>query len=228
MDIGRAFSYIFEDQEWAPKLLITAIIAFVGTITLPLLVGLVAWAALLGYLVDLLRNLRDGHPTPLPRWDNYGDKITQGGSVLTAVILYGLPNLIPLCCTITTSNLWGDGFFGSSIGLALVCCIVPLLLVYNFITWPMLALGLARYAEERNIGVFFQFGDLFGTIRRNFGLTVQWILFTLVINFALGIVGAVPCVGWLIAPTLAVPVHGFLLAQFTGQLESVPRGKRKR
>lgn len=228
MDVGRAFSYIFDDQEWAPKLLITAIIAFMGTITLPLLVGLVAWAALLGYLLDLIRNLRDGHPTPMPRWDNYADKITQGGSVLTAVILYSLPNLIPLCCSITFSGLWNNSSFGGSINLALACCIIPLLLVYNLVTWPMLALGLSRYAEERNIGVFFQFADLFGTIRRNFGLTLQWILFALVVNFLLGIVGAVPCIGWALAPALAIPTQGFLLAQFTGHLESIPRNKRKR
>jgi Protein of unknown function (DUF4013) len=228
MDIGRAVSYIFDDQEWGAKLLISAMIAFGAVITSPLLVGLIGWAALLGYLVELLRNLHDRHPTPLPRWDNYGEKISQGGSVLTAVILYSLPNLLPLCCTITTSNLWGDGFFGSSIGLLLVCCVLPGLLVYNLITWPMLALGIARYAEERNIGVFFQFNDLFGAVYRNLGLTMQWVLVTLIVNIGLGIVGAIPCVGWAAAPALAIPVHGYLLAQFTGQIESGTPAKRKR
>ncbi len=227
MDIGRAVSYIFEDQEWAPKLLISAMLAFVGTITLPILVGLVAWAALLGYLVELIRNLRDGHPTPMPRWDNYSEKIRRGGGVLTAVILYSLPNLLPLCCSLATSAAPKGMFLSNSTSLLMLCCVLPVLLVYNIVTWPMLALGLARYAEEDNIGVFFQFGDLFNTIRRQLGPTLQWIIFTIIVNFVLGIVAAIPCAGWLAAPALAIPIHGYLLAQFTGQIETFPRGKRK-
>jgi hypothetical protein len=229
MDIGRAFSYIFDDQEWTAKLLITAILAFVGTITLPLLlVGLVAWAALLGYLVELIHNLRDNHPTPMPRWDNYGEKITRGGNVLVAVILYGLPNLLPLCCSLTTSVMGTNGFIGGTLQLIVLCCIFPLLLIYNLITWPMLALGLARYAEEGNIAVFFQFGDLFDTLYRNLGPTMQWIIFTLLVNVVFGIIGAIPCAGWLVAPALAIPIHGYLIAQFTGLIDIFPRAVRKR
>lgn len=219
MDIGRAFSYIFEDQEWTVKLLISGIMAFVGVITLPLLVGFVAWAALLGYLADLIRNLRAGRSTPMPRWDNYPDKIRSGGSVLTAVLLYNLPNLLPLCCTLTTSTLGSDSLFGGALSFAMTCCVFPLLLLYNVVTWPMLALGLARFSEERNIGVFFQFGDLFNTVYGSLGLTGQWVIFTFIINFGLGIVGAIPCLGWLVAPALAIPLHAYLIAHYAEGIE---------
>jgi hypothetical protein len=228
VNISRAFSYAFDDKEWVNKLAILAVIAFASIISSILLIGLVGWALMLGYYVELVRNLRDNHPTPLPRWDRYGEKITEGASVLTAALVYSLPNFLIVCCIATTSGFWGDNFTGSFIGFGTMCCLTPILLVYNLITWPMLALGLSRYAEERNIGVFFQFSDLFSTVRRNLGLTLQWAFFALLDNFVLGIIVAIPCIGWAIAPALALPVHGFLLAQYTGQIETVPRGKRKR
>jgi hypothetical protein len=227
VDITRAFSYAFDDKEWASKLAIVAIIALASAITTPILMGLVGWAALLGYYVELVRNLRDGHTTPLPRWDNYALKITRGASVLTAVFVYSLPNVLIGCCVATTSSFWGDNFTGSFIGFGTICCLMPIILIYNLITWPMLALGMARYAEEHNIGVFFQFGDLFSTIRQNLNPTLQWAFYTFIANLLIGIIGAVPCIGWAVAPALAIPVQAYLTANFAAMVETPLRGPAK-
>jgi hypothetical protein len=228
VDITRAFSYIFEDEEWVAKLAISAVISFLAIITTPLLVGLALWAALLGYLADLVRNLRDGHPTPLPRWDNYGDKIGAGANILAAGILYGLPNALASACIATTASSWGDGFFGSGIAFAFICCVTPLLILYNLITWPMWWLALARFAEDRRIGVFFQFGDLLGTLRRSLGTTLQWMLAYLLVSFGLGLLGAIPCAGWAGAPALAIPVLGHLLAQFSNAVDGAVEKPKNR
>ena len=228
MDIGRAFTYILDDREWSTKLLISAGIALFATFGTILLVGLLGWALLLGYLVELIHNLNTGLSTPLPRWINYGDKLRKGGNVLTALIVYNLPLLLPACCYITTSSFWGDNYVGSALGFAMWCCVVPLILVYNFITWPMFALAVVRYAEEENIGVFFQFGDLFSTIYRHLSDTLQWILFSLITNFVLLILFAIPCIGQAAGPALAIPIYAYLAAQFVGRIEDMPRPKRKR
>lgn len=224
MDIGRAFTFIFDDQEWTMKIGIAAAIAFVSIITTPILIGLVGWAALLGYQVDLIRNLRDGHHAPLPRWDDYADKITTGASVLTAGFIYALPNILVSCCMFATSGFWSDGFFGSAVGLGITCCIFPFLLIYNLTTWPMMALALGRYAEERNIGVFFQFGDLFDTLRRNMIPVLQWALYTIIANILFGIVAAIPCIGWAVAPALWIPVQGYLTSGMVSLIETPMRG----
>jgi hypothetical protein len=102
-----------------------------------------------------------------------------------------------------------------------------LFIIYNLITWPMLALGLARYAEEGIIGVFFQFGDLFGAMRSNMNATIQWILFSFIVNLIFGVLGAIPCIGWLAVPALAIPVHGYLVAQYADLIEEKPKRKPK-
>lgn len=230
MDIARAFTYTFEDRNWVETLALSAIIGFVSVILTPFLVGLIGWAALLGYQVALVNRLRRG-VNDLPRWDDFAEKIRQGSSVLTALLVYNLPNLLPACCFAATFTSWRDGFFGSAIGLGVVCCLIPLLLIYNLLTWPMLALGIARYAEEGNIGVFFQFGDLFNTtFQRDAGLTAQYLIFALAANIALGLVAAIPCLGWAVAPALSIQVHAALTAQFGALADQYggPPPKRKR
>lgn len=225
MDLARAVEYIPKDPEWLPKLAILAVIGFVALITTPLLIGLVGWAILLGYQVALIRNVRDKQPYPLPRWGDYGGYLTQGGKVLTAIFVYQLPNLVPLCCGLATMNFWRDGFFGSTLGLVLFCCVVPILVVYNLLTAPMFALGMARFAEENNIVVFFQFSDLFDTVRRNFQPTLYWLVLTLVVGAVTSMVIAIPCVGWFVAPALNIPVSGHLTAQYADSLEAPMQGR---
>jgi hypothetical protein len=222
INIGRAFSYIFEDPDATGKLVTAAALGFVGAISLPILIGFVAWAALLGYQVELLRNLRDHNPRPLPNWDNYGDKISSGGNVIAAGIAYNLPNLLVGCLTLTTSNFWTEGFLGSTLAFTTLCCLTPFLLVYNLVAWPMLWIGLSRYADEGNIGVFFQFGDLFSVLRRNPSLTFQWLLAMLLASFVFGLLFVVPCIGWALSPALALPVQSHLIAQFTNRVERQP------
>ncbi len=227
MDIGRAFTYILDDREWATKLLISAGIALFSTFGTVLLVGLLGWALLFGYLVELIHNINTGLATPLPHWAGYTDKLRKGGNVLAALIVYNLPLLMPVCCYVTTSSFWGDNYVGSALGFSMWCCVVPLVLVYNIVTWPMFALAMVRYAEEDNIGVFFQFGDLLSTVYRHFNDTLQWIFFSVVINFVLLILFAIPCIGQAAAPALAIPIYGYLASRFATRIEDMPRPKRK-
>ncbi|MCB9450477.1 MAG: DUF4013 domain-containing protein [Anaerolineaceae bacterium] len=228
MNIARALTYIFDDEEWIPKLAITVALVFAGIVLMPVFfAGLVAWAVLLGYLVELVRNLRDHHPTPLPRWHNYPEKLADGSRVLTAVFVYNLPNLLIACCVGVIPLLWGPDSTSTGITLLAICCLLPFALAYNFVTGAMLALGIARYADEGNIVVFFQFGDLFGALTRHPRSTLIWLALATVINIGLGVVGLIPCLGWFIIPAVGIMAQGHLLAQFANTIE-LPYAKRKR
>ncbi len=226
MDFTRAFSYVFDDKQWTEKLVLTVIMAFLAGI--PLL-GLVALAALLGYVVELVQNVRDGRPDPLPRWGNYGDKIASGGNVLVAFIVYNIGNFLVVCCIATVPGLMGNSeMFTSGFSLVVLCCIFPVLLIYNLFIWAMLAIGVVRYAEVGTIGVFFQFGDLFSTLNAHSRLVVQWVVFSFIASFALGFINVVPCIGWLASLALIFPVQGHLLGQLALALDDKPKRKLKR
>ncbi len=60
MNVIRIFTYAFDDPDWLNKLAITAIITALSVVFTPLLIGLVGWAVLFGYMVALVRNDRLG------------------------------------------------------------------------------------------------------------------------------------------------------------------------
>jgi hypothetical protein len=226
VDLARAFTYPFDDPKWAEKLVIAAILAFLSLI--PLL-GLLAVAALLGWSILLIRNVRDGHAFPLPGWDDLGDYLANGGSVMAAFIAYNIPNVLIGCClAVIPASLGGSDFFAIIYGTSALCCIIPLLIVYNIAIWPMLALGSVRFADTGQIGAYFQFNDLLTTLWENGGATIQWLLYSLVISLVLGALNAVPCLGSIAAIALTVPAQAHLIGQFGALVEDKPKRKYKR
>ena len=87
--------------------------------------------------------------------------------MLVALIVYSLPNILLGCVGGFLAQNMGGGLIGSTLVLALSCCLFPLLLVYSIITMPMLALGIGRYVEDPRIDIFFEFAFLFETLRKH-------------------------------------------------------------
>ena len=67
MDAGRAFTYVFEDRDWVSKIAIMVIMMFASVFLMPVLFfGFAPLCMLLGYMAEIVRNVRDGavHDTP--------------------------------------------------------------------------------------------------------------------------------------------------------------------
>lgn len=231
MDITRAFSFVFEDEDWAGKLVMVVVWAFVSVIPL---IGLIGWAALAGYSIQMLRNMRQGEARPLPRWEDLGARIADGANVLIAAFVYNLGNLLMACGLALLLPAMGingnmdSASAASAAVLAISCCVSLLLLAYNLVIWPMLAVGAILYSRAGQIGAFFDFGRIWGIIQRQPGITVQWMLFSFLASIVLGLINAIPCIGWLAGLALTVPVQGHLLGQFALRLEDKPKNKPKR
>ncbi len=227
MSIGRAFSYVFDDPEWLNKLAMMALITVASVFLTPLLIGFVGWAALLGYVVELVRNVRLGVRNPLPRWNDFSRYLSVGFNVLTAVVVYSLPNLVLGCASSFMAQNMGSGLIGSTLLLALSCCLFPILLIYNIIAVPMLALGIGRYVEDPRINVFFEFSLLFDMLRQHTDTVLQWWLAAVVADIVFVVLGIIPLLGWIVLGALIVPVLGMLTGQFTlailGGLKAKPK-----
>lgn len=207
MNLSRAFQYPFEDQQWARKLLLVLVWSLFALV--PLL-GLIGLAMLAGYAHDLVRNMQAGRQRPLPDWYDFGARLGDGFNVLVAIFVYNIPNALPLCGLLLLATGARDG--GILVLLSL-CCLLLFMLLWNLFIGLMLAAGAVRYAQTRQLTAWFQPGGLLDTLRSNSDLFLQWLLFSVLANLALGIVGAVPAVGWLVSLALTVPVQGHLLGQ---------------
>jgi hypothetical protein len=207
MEIGRAFNIIFNDPQWATKLVITAIVTLFAFLFTPLLVGLLGWAVLTGYQVALISNIRNGAAHPLPMWDDLSEYFGTGLQALMAGIAYALPFILVSGCGALTTGLLGDRLGGGAI-ILVSCCVLPLSLVYLVIALPMYALGLGRFSEEPRIGVFFDFPALFSQLMAHRDQVIMYLLMTLLVSIIFGIIGVIPCVGWVVLAALSVPVNG--------------------
>ncbi|MGD2058732.1 MAG: DUF4013 domain-containing protein, partial [Anaerolineales bacterium] len=82
MDFGLAFSYVFEDEEWVKKLVITAIIA---------IIPIVGQIALLGWSLEITRRVIREEATPLPDWSDFGGLFTLGVKAFVVAFVFSLP-----------------------------------------------------------------------------------------------------------------------------------------
>lgn len=219
MDISYALTYIFEDKQWVSKIALVFIFCALSAIPL---IGLLPTALLLGYLVMLAANVRDGAPRPLPRWQDYGRLLQLGAPVLLAIILYH----IPLILYVLTMNIfWGQvtrGVVGSFSAFGLFCCVAPFVILYLAWAWAFLAVGMRDYLTTRRANAFYRPARQLDILRTHSRLVMNWLVAVLLVNVAATLLGAIPCLGWLAAPAFIIPVHGHLLGQFVRLLAVAP------
>lgn len=227
MNVIRAFTYAFDDPDWFNKLAVTAIVTALSIAFSPLLIGVVGWAVLFGYMVELVRNVRLGSRYPMPRWDDFNRFLSSGANVAAAVIVYSLPNLFLSCVSSVLVQNMGSGLIGSTLVLALSCCLFPVLLVYNLVTLPMLAIGIGRYVDEPRINVFFEFSFLFETLRQRLDRVVQWWLAVIAADILFVMLAIIVLIGWVVLAALLIPVYGLLVGQLAletlGGLKDKPK-----
>jgi Protein of unknown function (DUF4013) len=202
MDIGKSFSYPFEDNNWLSKLLIGALVSAVPILNF-------AW---LGYIAELIRNVMDGMSRPLPEWSDFGDKFVKGLLLTLAGVIYSLPALIFACIPfgflfLTTptegSNLqdaMAVAFTG--IGLVLGCIFLIYALALSF-GFPAVYINFAR---KGTFGSCFEFGEITKIISANLTKYLTAWLISIVAGIVVGIVlglvsavvGLIPCIGWVV------------------------------
>ncbi len=203
MDIGKAFSYPFEDDEWLSKLFLGAIVSAVPILNF-------AWT---GYTVDIVRNVSDGVSLPLPDWSEFGDKFVKGFLIWAAGFIYSLPALIIACLPLgflaipalaEDSNL-SDTFFlvFTGVGIFLICLIVLYLLVFSFY-FPAVYINFAR---KGTFGSCFEISEIIKIVSENTSeYLTAWlisivgaIIVSIIIAVAIGLLGWILCIGWVIA-----------------------------
>lgn len=215
MDIGRAFSYIFEDDDWVGKVVIAAIVSIIPIVNF----------ALAGWTIALVRNMLNGEPRPLPEWDDFGQKFIDGLLYAVAGIIYSLPLILFICLIAVV----GGGLGGSSRGAAglaggLTCLLVPVSFIYAIAVAGMTYIGMVRYSRRGQFSDYLQFGQNLSLVRENLGTLFTLLIFLIIAGFIFGLFGWIPCLGWIISLALGTPVTAHLQGQAAVEIVS----KRKR
>lgn len=190
MDIGKSFTYVFEDANWIMKLVIGGLVS---------LVPIVNFAAL-GYMITTLKNVADGQAQPLPEWSNFGDYFMKGLYLFVGILIYFIPVIVLYCCMFVLSMAAGLGVGGNSdaggalaglVGI-LSMCLYCLIMLFVLVIAVMLPAAFTRYAMSNQLSVFWDFRGNFDLISKNLSNYIIAILIAWVAGFVAGF-GVILC-----------------------------------
>lgn len=191
MDFGKAFSYVFEDQDWLKKVGLGGLIAIVPVLNF----------AVAGYGVEVLRRVVNNDPKPLPEWDDLGGKLVKGLIVTVIQFIYMIPIWLVSCAmqvavtAVGGVSQSGSSSSGDTMGAAMVAitsCFSCLMLIYGVFVGVILPAVIGNYAIKDQFGAAFRFGEVFGLVQKNLGLYVMVYLISIVAGLVAGL-GVIAC-----------------------------------
>ena len=209
MDIGRAFTYATDDNNWITKVLLGGIISLIPIINL----------AVPGYFLEIIRNVSQKQETPLPEWGDFGSMWVRGLLFSIILFIYNLPailiagfGIIPIVLSALAQHqgdvitaVAGGMFFFFLAGLW-------------FILIALITPGIAiAYAITGSFGEAFSVGKIISLITNNIGDYMLAILIVIVCVVLIGIIATIPVLGWI--ASIFVSFYTTLVIGYTyGQL----------
>ena len=183
LDIGRSFTYMFEDESWIMKIVIGGIL---------LVIPIVNFMAL-GYMLEALKRSADGVDIPLPEWDDFGGKFMKGLFLFVIGLVYTIPIWLVACVLAGLTMIAGDSDTLGSLVALLSTCAMCLYLVWIIVVWLVMPAALTRYAVTGEFMSAFQFGELFSYISSNVANYIVGIILAGVAGFIAGF-GVIACI----------------------------------
>jgi hypothetical protein len=229
MDAAKSFSFPFEDPDWLSKLGLGALISMIPILNF-------AWS---GYLVEIIRNVRNDHPGPLPTWDDLGKKFNKGLILFGAALVYLAPALVALCLPLGiialsssssgNSNMQDLGQTLTEAGGVLFLSLLCIFILYGFLFSILYPAILEMFSREGTFASCFRLREAFELVRRNTGVFLTAWGVSLITGLGVGllvgfvnlVVGFIPCIGWIvgtvfsfISAVYANVVYAHLFGQF--------------
>ena len=183
MEIGKAFIYVFDDESWITKILIGGILGIIPIVNF----------AVLGYMVETLRNVTQGLERPLPEWSEFGGKFVKGLVMCIIGFIYTIPIWLLMGCVWTALLAvgGGNGKGEDLIGLLLfpLYCILGL---YGLVLAILSPAIMIKYAVTGDLTSAFRLGEIFGLITGNLGNYIVALILAWVANVIAGF-GVIAC-----------------------------------
>lgn len=187
MDVGRSFTFVFEDQNWVVKILIGGLAVLFSFLLIPIPI-------ILGYQLRVIRNTARGADLPLPQWEDFGSYLSDGIQVIIGGIIYYLPVILLVCIGIglgvLTSNASGQPSDAAGLLIACLNCIIGLLSLAIGLIFPA---AIVRYAATARLAAMFEFGEVWNFIRNNVGNYIVAVLLGWVAGLVAGLLAILTC-----------------------------------
>ncbi|NCF68459.1 MAG: DUF4013 domain-containing protein [Chloroflexi bacterium] len=177
MDYGKSLTFVFEDERWISKFAVGVLVTLVPIINF----------ATYGYMVQLLKNVRDGHEYPLPEWDDFGKFFVDGLKFLAGFLVYMVPVIllsffiIPIAIAAESGGGTGDAL---AVAMMCISCLVILLSFLPMLLYPALYI---QYAKEDQISDMFRFAEMWELFKAD---SANYLIILLMIFFVLAFIAS--------------------------------------
>jgi hypothetical protein len=180
-DLGKAFTFFFQDPSWITKTLIAA-----GFMLLSLLgIGI---PVLVGYCIQLTQRVMKREQYPLPAWTDVGVQFVTGIKYCVAIFVYLLPIVllyIPFIVLLIAGSFAPDS---EALGLATTLYMFPFMIfiiAYSVLLAAASPIIMYLFAERERIGDALDIARIFREFKRNWqNALVVALLTTAIESFA--------------------------------------------
>lgn len=206
MDFGKAFVFMFEDPNWLRKLGIGTVVGLLGIIFSPVLLGIPLLLIVLGYTLDVLRNVMNDREDPLPEWEMWGDFLARGFKLLVAFFVWALP-LILVAIPLAIGGALTDNNSGAAnaLGVILIICSSCLMLLWGIFLTLLSPAIYVRIAGTDRLSAAFEFGKLWAFTRDNLGNVIIAIILVWVASLIAAIGAMLGLVALLVGVLVTIP-----------------------
>ena len=207
MDIGSSFTYMFQDKDWIKKILIGGVVGFIPIVNF----------AAIGYVLQIIRNVRDGQTLPLPEWDEFGKYFVDGLWIFLIFLVWAIPIIVVACLSgIGTAAVGDSGDLQGAYGVV-SACFSCLMVLWGFVIAAASPAIMIRFAESGQFNAGFQFGEIFSFISANLGNYIIVIILVWVAGLIASL-GVILCViGVIFTQFWSYLVAGNLMGQLAAE-----------
>ncbi|MFH1085625.1 MAG: DUF4013 domain-containing protein [Chloroflexota bacterium] len=202
MEIGKAFTFMFDDEKWVQKLAIGGLLLLASIIPL---VNIFTGLVVVGYTLRVLKNVSEGSSTPLPEWDDWGGDFVKGLMTALAALIYAIPILLVSGASAIVSAVAANSSDAEAVAGICVAALSCLSGLWGLLMGVTLPAAVVKYVQSGEFGAFFRFGAILTFIKDNLGNYVIALLLSVVAGLVAGL-GFIAC------------VIGIFFTQFWGNL----------
>ena len=219
MNIGKAYTFIPQEDGWIGKIVIAALVSLFSVLLLP-------GFFLVGYQLAIMRNVIKGEDHPLPAWENWGTLFMEGAIIWVTLFVYTLPVTLLVICSsliVIPSAAAGEEISGAAIvGVVLMSCLILLLAIALAFIIPAVYIQFIRTGE---VGSLFRFSEIINIAREDVVDILLAIVAAIAANLVLGIFTWIPVCGWFIIAPLGTAWIMISTAHLYGQIAAKDEGK---
>jgi len=206
MDFGKAFSFVFEDEDWVKKIAVGGLISLIPVIGIFLVLG---WG------VEITKRVINGDAEVLPDWSDFGGYLSRGFMVFVIAFLIFLPVILVQSCGSGLPFLT-ESYDQEALTTAmwvLSACFTCITILYSIVAYMILPAAVARYAVTGKFGAAFKLGEIFKVVRNNLG-TYAMVLLGGILASMVASLGTIACViGVLFTTVYSFAINGHLWGQ---------------